>query len=141
MRPYLEQLNAAVTSWQGISANPHRFGGIEYNLGTTEVGHIHQNGMVDIPFNSKIRDQLILEHKAEPHHLDMLKDTGWITFYIRSKADVETAIWLFRLSYLFNASRGRNRAALGDGLNLSGELAALHASPPLQTILDNLIIR
>lgn len=97
--------------------------------------------MVDIPFNSKIRDQLILERKAEPHHLDMLKDTGWITFYIRSEVDVETAIWLFRLSYLFNASRGRNRAALGDALNLSGELAALQASPPLQTILDALIVR
>jgi hypothetical protein len=139
MRPYLEHLNAAVTSWQGISANPHRFGGIEYNLGTTEVGHVHQNGMVDIPFNSKIRDQLILERKAEPHHL--LKDTGWISFYIRSEADVETAIWLFRLSYLFNASRGRNRTALGDGLNLSGELAALQASQPMQTILDGLIVR
>lgn len=139
MRQYLEQIKTAVTSWPGMTASPHRFGGTEFNLGTTEIGHFHSNGMVDIPFNSKIRDQLILEQKAEPHHL--LKDTGWISFYIRSEEDVETAIWLFRLSYLFNASRARGRAVVGDALDLDAALAAIPLSQSLQTILDGLILK
>jgi hypothetical protein len=135
----LDRIQNEVTSWQGIAAHPHRFGGIEFNLGTTEIGHIHRNGMVDIPFNSKIRHQLVAEGKAEPHHL--LAETGWITFYIRSDADVQAAIDLFKLSYLFNATRGRSRAALRQAVDIEGELAALRLSETLQAIFNGLTPR
>src|SRR5262245_32348028 len=129
MRVSLQLIEQTVTAWPGVTASPHRFGGVEFNLGGTEIGHMHLNGMVDIPFNLKIRDQLIQEHKAGPHHL--LHDTGWITFYVSAEPDVETAIWLFRLSYLFYAMRGRKRATIGDKLNLDAELTALNLSQPL----------
>lgn len=132
MHEYVEQVRSAVTAWPGMTANPHRFGGIEFNLDTVEVGHIHSNGMVDIPFNSKIRTQLLAEQKAEPHHL--LPETGWITFYIRSVADVEHAIWLMRLSYLFNATRGAHRAALKDKVDVPQAFAALHTSADMQAV-------
>lgn len=132
MHEFVEQVRTTVTSWPGITANPHRFGGIEFNLDTVEVGHIHSNGMVDIPFNSKIRDQLLAEQKAEPHHL--LPETGWITYYIRSAADVQQAIWLFRLSYLFNATRGARRAALKDQVDVPQSFAALQPSAEMQTV-------
>ncbi len=138
-RNIVEYIQNEVTTWDGITANPHRFGGIEFNLGTTEVGHIHRNGMVDIPFNSKIRNQLIAEGKAEPHHL--LADTGWISFYIRSDVDVQAAVDLFRLSYLFNATRGRSRAALGGTLDMDAELARLKLSEPLQAIFNDVTRR
>ncbi|MEO8613344.1 MAG: luciferase family protein [Chloroflexota bacterium] len=128
-----------ITVWTGVEASPHRFGGIEFTLGGTEIGHIHNNGMVDIPFNMKIRDELIAEGKVLHHHL--LHDTGWITFYIRSETDVQAAVWLFRLSYLFYAARGNKRALVGDGLNLEAELAALGMSQPLQAIVDGLVLR
>lgn len=136
MREKINRLQAVVTSWPGVSATPHRFGGIEFTLGSVEVGHVHFNGMVDIPFNSKIRTQLIAEGRAEVHHL--LKDTGWISFYIHSEADVEQAIWLFRLSYLFNATRGQQRAALQDKLNIAVEVASLNLSETLGTIFAGL---
>jgi luciferase-like monooxygenase len=139
MRDYLNRLQNTVTAWPGVHASPHRFGGQEFNLGSVEIGHIHLNGMVDIPYNSKIRQQLIAEGHAEPHHI--LKDTGWITFYIHTDADVEHAIWLFRLSYLFNAGRGQNRAALQDQLNITDELDKLKLSEKLRTIVDGLTKR
>jgi len=129
MRDKIEHIKQTVTAWPGVTVSPHRFGGLEFNLGGVEIGHIHHNGMVDIPFNSKIRSQLLAEHRAEPHHL--LPETGWITFYIRSEADVEQAIWLFRLSYLFYASRGSQKAALKGVLDVPSEVEALHPSDAL----------
>ncbi|MCA0455211.1 MAG: DUF5519 family protein [Chloroflexi bacterium] len=131
----VEQVKNTVSAWAGITVNPHRFGGLEFNLGTVEVGHIHSDGMVDIPFNSKIRTQLLAERKAEPHHL--LPETGWITYYIRSAGDVEQAIWLFRLSYLFNATRGAQKAALKDAVNVPEAFAALQPSAELQAIFGS----
>ncbi len=135
MRERIEHIKQTVTSWPGMSANPHRFGGLEFNLGKVEIGHIHANGMVDIPFNTKIRTQLLDEKRAEPHHL--LPETGWITFYIRSEADVEQALWLFRLSYLFYASRPGNRAAVGDQLDMTAEIQALGLSDTLSGVFAN----
>ena len=139
MRVDMPQFRKTITSWQGVEASPHRFGGVEFTLGGTEIGHIHTIGMVDIPFNRKIRDELIAEGKAVPHHI--LNETGWITFYIRSEADVETAIWLFRLSYLFYASRSQGRTLVGDSINLSDKLAALDMNQPLRTIVDGLVFK
>jgi hypothetical protein len=125
MQHILERLQRNILTWPGMTAAPHRFGGIEFNLGSVEVGHVHRNGMVDIPFNSKIRNQLVAERLAEPHHL--LKDTGWISFYIHSDSDGDAALRLFRLSYLFNAARQRT-----PGVDVAHEADALGMSAPLR---------
>ena len=92
------RVTQVVASWQGIQALPHRFGGTEYRLGEKrEIGHIHGDHMVDIPFPVKVREQLVAEGKAELHHL--LPGSGWISFYIRQADDVDRAIALFKLSY------------------------------------------
>jgi hypothetical protein len=98
IRQLLEQVQANVVTWPGIEVAPHRFGGTEFTVGNVEIGHFHRNGMIDILYSKAIRQQLIAEGKAELHHL--LPDTGWISFYIRSEADVQRAIWLFRYSYV-----------------------------------------
>ena len=91
-------IHAAVTGWPGVTAHPHRFGGTEYRLGERrEIGHIHGDVLVDIPFPPKVRDEIVAAGRAEPHHI--LPDSGWIRFYLREAADVERAIELFQLSY------------------------------------------
>lgn len=129
MRQLLDQLQHTVSAWPGVAAAPHRFGGIEFRLGTAEIGHYHTNGMVDIPFNTRLRTQLIAERRAQPHHL--LPETGWISYYLRAEADLAGAVWLFRLAYVFTAARPKSRAVL-PALDLPAELAALNASQPLQ---------
>ena len=91
------RITQTVTSWEGVTVAPHRFGGVEYVIGKREVGHIHGDHMVDIPFPKKVRDVLVAEGRAQPHHL--LPETGWISFYLRQEEDVEKAIALFRESY------------------------------------------
>jgi hypothetical protein len=92
-----KQITAAVLAWPDTAVAPHRFGGVEYRLGTREIGHIHGDWMLDIPFPKKVRDILVATGQAEPHHL--LPDTGWISFYIRESADVARAVELLRQSY------------------------------------------
>jgi hypothetical protein len=87
----------AVTSWPGVTVQPHRFGGVEYGIGKREIGHIHGDSLVDIPFPKKVRDAIVAAGRAQPHHI--LPDTGWVSLYLRQEADVEQAIALLRESY------------------------------------------
>ena len=76
---------------------PHRFGGLEYRLGTREIGHIHGDALVDIPFPTKVRDEIIAAGLAERHHV--LPESGWVSFFLRKPEDVQAAIALFKRSY------------------------------------------
>ena len=90
-------ITKTVTAWDGVSAAPHRFGGVEYVIGKREIGHIHGDHMVDIPFPKKIRDEIVAAGRAQPHHI--LPETGWVSFYLRQDNDVEQAITLLHESY------------------------------------------
>ena len=90
-------ITQALVSWEGVSTAPHRFGGVEYRLGTRELGHIHGDHLLDIPFPKRVRDEIVEAGLAEPHHI--LPDTGWISFYLRREEDVQNAIALLRRSY------------------------------------------
>jgi predicted DNA-binding protein (MmcQ/YjbR family) len=90
-------ITQTLTSWEGVSTAPHRFGGVEYLLGTRELGHIHGDHLVDIPFPKKVRDEVVNAGLAEPHHI--LPETGWISFYLREESDVQKVLALLRRSY------------------------------------------
>ena len=92
-----EQITKVVLGWEGVTAQPHRFGGTEYRLGRRELGHIHADYMLDIPFPKKVRDEVVAVGHALPHHL--LPETGWVSFYIRVPVDIQAAIALLRQSF------------------------------------------
>jgi hypothetical protein len=102
-----QQILAALLTWPGVEAHPHRFGGTEYRLGTREIGHIHGDHLVDIPFPKRVRDELVAGGRAQPHHI--LPETGWISFYLREPADVVHAIELFQRSYEIAARQKARR--------------------------------
>ena len=94
----LEQLEQEVSSWAEISVHPHRFGGREFRFRAAEIGHIHKGGLVDIPFPRSVHDELLKNGLAEEHR--WVPNSGWITFRITGKHDLDHALWLMRLSYL-----------------------------------------
>ena len=96
--PSLKKLEATVASWPRVSVHPHRFGGREFCVAKAEVGHIHEGGIVDIPFPRSFRDALLAEGLAEEHR--WVPKSGWVTFRVRSDQDSKHAEWLMRLSYL-----------------------------------------
>jgi hypothetical protein len=101
-----ERIAKAVSGWTGVVAAPHRFGGTEFKLGRREIGHVHGDHQADIPFPMQVRDQLVTQKKAQPHHI--LPKSGWITFRFREEGDIDRAIELFKLSY--DLTREKERA-------------------------------
>jgi hypothetical protein len=91
------RIEREVTAWEGVTAGPHRFGGIEFRLGRRELGHLHGDSLADLPFPRRIGEMLVETGRAEPHHV--LPDSGWVSKRIRTDGDVAEAIELFRLSY------------------------------------------
>jgi Family of unknown function (DUF5519) len=92
-----ERIDAAMRELAGVSAAPHRFGGTEYRVGRREIGHVHGNALVDIPFPKKMREELVAAGRAEPHHI--LPDSGWVSIWLREAADVDRAVELLRMSF------------------------------------------
>lgn len=88
---------ADLAEWEGITSQPHRFGGIEWVMGKREIGHIHGDSLVDIPFPKRIRDEVLAAGEAEKHHV--LPETGWVSVWLRQPDDVARALRLLRKSY------------------------------------------
>lgn len=118
-----EIIHAAVTSWPQVTAHPHRFGSTEYRLGKRELGHIHGDALVDIPFPKKVRDEIVSSGRAEAHHI--LPESGWVSLYLNHDTDLETAVALFKQSYeLALAQRARQSAT-----NTARELQTTNETP------------
>jgi Family of unknown function (DUF5519) len=92
-----EKIAGSMAALGGVVAQPHRSGGTEYRLGRPEIGHVHGDHLVDIPFTKKIREELVAAGKAERHHI--LPASGWVSVYLRQTPDVDRAIELLRLSF------------------------------------------
>ena len=91
-----KKIASMVASWEGVSQAPHRFGGTEFRMGRREVGHVHGDSLVDIPFPKNLRDEMIEKGEAEPHHI--LPKSGWVSVYLRTPHDVGRAIRLLHRS-------------------------------------------
>ncbi len=125
----LTKLEEQVSAWPGISVHPHRFGGRKFCLGRSEIGHMHDDGAVEIPFSRAFRDALLAEGFAQEHR--WVPDSGWITFAVRGDEDVKHALWLLRLSYLRYALK-----AVPDPVKrFEEESERLRLSPRLQALL------
>ncbi len=92
------RLEALLRAWPGVESIPHRFGGLEFRVDRREIGHVHPNGMLDVPFPMRVRRDLVAAGRAEAHH--MLPNTGWVTFRIRTEHDLPAAVALLRMNYL-----------------------------------------
>ena len=86
-----------VSSWPGVESHPHRFGGVEFTIDHREFGHLHGDRLADLPFPTRIRDELIASGRARPHHV--LPESGWVSRWIRGPEDVTDVIALFRLNF------------------------------------------
>lgn len=132
---FLDEIEREILSWPEVSVYPHRFGGREFQFRDAEIGHVHMNGIVDIPFPRPVRDALLEERLAEEHH--WVPNSGWITYKVRNEEDLKHALWLMRLSYL----RYELRVAENPKVLLEGESERLHLSPRFKSLFAVLLPR
>jgi luciferase-like monooxygenase len=100
---------AAVEGREEVEIRPHRYGGLEFRLGKRELGHIHGDALVDIPFPKAVRDEIVGAQEAEPHHI--LPNSGWVSIFLRTNADVERALALLERSFQLALARRKTAAA------------------------------
>ena len=62
--------------------------------------------LADLPFPARVREQLVAEGRAWPHHI--LPASGWVSYPIRDADAVPGALGLFRLAYERAAARRRD---------------------------------
>jgi hypothetical protein len=92
-----EKVKTELMSWPGVTSHPHRFGGTEFRISGREMGHMHGGRFADLPFPMSIRNELVKDGRALPHHV--LPNSGWVTYLINEEADITSLINLFRMQY------------------------------------------
>lgn len=98
MSNILESIQKQILSWPYVTAKAHRFGGIEFSLNKREMGHIHGDRLVDLPFPMSTRDELVNSCRASPHHV--LPQSGWVSYWrYKGEEDLPAVVDLFRMRY------------------------------------------
>ncbi len=103
------RIEQCVLLWPDVTRHEHQFGGTEYRLGKREIGHYHAGmELVDIPFPRKVRDDVLADGLADPHHV--LPDSGWVSKWLRGPDDVEQAIQLLERSFQLAHAQAERRS-------------------------------
>jgi hypothetical protein len=101
MGTILKEIQKEISSWPNVTAEPHRFGGVEFRVNKREMGHMHGESLVDLPFPMKIRNDLINSGRVSPHHV--LPRSGWVSYWINQdkeqKHEISAVIELFKMRY------------------------------------------
>ena len=106
MGKIIESIKKEILSWPNVTAEPHRFGGIEFRLNKRDLGHIHGERVADLPFPMKTRNELVNSGRVSPHHI--LPQSGWVSYWINNnnnkgkeqeEEEVSTVIELFKMRY------------------------------------------
>ena len=98
MSNILASIQKQILSWPNVTAESHKFGGIEFRLNKREMGHIHGERLVDLPFPMSTRNELVSAGRVSPHHV--LPQSGWVSYWIsKGEEDVPAVVELFRIRY------------------------------------------
>jgi len=98
----MEMFENAIRRRYTIQRRPHRFGGVGFFIGPTEIGHLHGNGLLDLFVGKSIRAEEVRRGCALPHHV--FPDSGWISFWLKSPADLAQALELFEIASIYRTT-------------------------------------
>ena len=104
----LALIEREVKSWPGVTTGDTGRGGLQFNYGRVELGHLHGSSFADLPFPKKVRDELIAQGLASVH--PPLPDSGWVRRKMDGPEDAQAVIELFRMNYDRAKARTERRA-------------------------------
>lgn len=125
-----------VASWPGVTTGEGRFDSTTFQVAGRPIGHVHRWGPVDVAYPKPIRDRLITEGLTGEHHV--VPESNATTFHVESTDDVDRAVALLRISYLYHVSVLRRTAGsegVVEGLDVEAALDELGLSDELRTVL------
>ncbi|PAW92114.1 hypothetical protein CKK33_00830 [Mucilaginibacter sp. MD40] len=94
----IDEIEAELVTWENVTTSLHKYGGLQFNYNGKELGHIHSNGLLDMPLSRIVKQRLMLQDKRVKDHHSFV-NSGWISVYMNSPKDSVLAITLFKTSY------------------------------------------
>jgi hypothetical protein len=125
----IEEVVRTVSRWPGVALVPGNRGGRAIRLGPREVGLVRYAGTVTITFPVALQEALVEAGWTGPDPL--APTSGRTVFRVRTAGDIERALSLLRVSYLYHAADRSDTRAGATALatvDLEEELARL--APP-----------
>lgn len=92
----MQEIETRALTLPGVRMRVHQLGGIGFARGRRELGHLHGNGLLDLFVGREQRDALVAAGRAEPHHF--FAQSGWISFWLRTPADLPPALVLLAIA-------------------------------------------
>ncbi len=124
-----------VRAWRGVELAPHRYRAVAFRWNGKELGHLHTAGLLDVPFPREVRSLLIDAGWATPHRY--VPHSEWVTVRVATTDDVDAALAVLRLAYLYRRIIRANSAAERDCIR--SELDALELPDRLRERFDDLL--
>ena len=88
-----------VSSWDGVTLEPGRFGSTRFMLGRRELGHLHGEQTLDMPLPPALKRELIKRGEAREHRWAQ-PASGWVTVELEpGPSGVERGAALLRERY------------------------------------------
>jgi hypothetical protein len=85
-----------VLNWPGATSEPGRFGATSFRYGKREIGHVHRDGIADLPVTREMREEILARGRARPHRAGV---KGYISYPIENPEDVSAVLEILGRNY------------------------------------------
>jgi hypothetical protein len=99
---HIQQLINNVKEWPEIETHAYIYGGTEFRLFNKSIGHVHSNGMLDLPFVKHLRKVLLEKNLVQIHHVH--STINWVSYLIENPEKTKEAEHFLLLSYCIKGS-------------------------------------
>ncbi len=107
MDPNISIIEREVLSWPGVTAEAGRFGAVAFRYGKREIGHIHRDGIADLPVTTEMREDIIPRGRARPHRAGV---KGYISYPVEDGEDVSAVLEILGRNYDRAKAAARRRS-------------------------------
>jgi hypothetical protein len=96
MDGYILLIEREVLRWPGVASEPGRFGAVAFRYGKREIGHIHRDGVADLPVTREMREEILSRSRARPHRAGV---KGYISYPLEEQEDVSVVLEILGWNY------------------------------------------
>lgn len=97
LQPVIRELKHMLLPWPEIENKTHIYGGTEFRIFNKSIGHIHGNGLLDLPFRHALRHKILKLGLAEIH--PFASKLNWVSVRLNKCEDIGNAKKLLLISY------------------------------------------
>lgn len=90
------EIENRVIGWPGVTSVPGRFGALMFRYGKREIGHVHRDGIADLPVTREMRRELLNAGRARPHRAG---SKGYVSYPVENEDDVSAVLEILGENY------------------------------------------